>query len=313
MRTQQNLNTEILNEIIDGLSKSQKSLPCKLFYDEKGSQLFDLICELEEYYPTRTELKIMNDNIEEISSCFCDKSILVELGSGSSVKIRLLLNHLPNIAAYVPVDISSQHLFNSIDYLKSDHPKLVVHPLVADYTKEFSLPDFKLQYKTIDAFYPGSTIGNFTPEEAKPFLKRIAKTCGKKSGLLIGIDLKKDPDILNAAYNDNKNITADFNLNMLKNINTIVNADFDVNSFKHFAFYNEPEGRIEMHLISKINQYVKIGSETISFKKNETILTEYSYKYSIEDFAELIKGIYSVEKVWVDENKLFSVQFLRAL
>ena len=170
------LHNEILYEVINGLSKPQKSLPSKLFYDEKGSQLFDEICELEEYYPTRTEIKIMKDNIEEIASYIGDECLLVELGSGSSVKIRLLIDHLPTLSAYVPVDISSEHLLKSADNLKADHQQLVVHPLVVDYTKDFSLPKINEPFKTIDAFYPGSTIGNFTHEEAKSFLSRIAKT-----------------------------------------------------------------------------------------------------------------------------------------
>lgn len=308
----ENLYTEILDEIITGLSKKRKSLPSKLFYDEKGSQLFDSICELDEYYPTKTEIKIMNDNIKEIASCFGKKPVLVELGSGSSVKIRLLIDHLPNLVAYVPIDISPEHLLSSAESLKDDYPKLKVSPLIADYTQYFTLPEISETYNSIDAFYPGSTIGNFTSAEAKDFLKRIAKTCGKGSGLLIGVDLKKDAKILNAAYNDSKNVTAEFNLNMLNHINSILEADFDPDKFEHQAFYNEEQGRIEMHLISKEKQVVKIEDYSFEFEKDETILTEYSYKYSLEDFADLVKGIYFVEKVWVDENELFSVQFLRA-
>lgn len=310
---QENLHTEILDEIIEGLSKKQKSLPSKLFYDEKGSQLFDLICELEEYYPTRTEIKIMNDNVEEIASCFGDKSVLIELGSGSGVKSRLLIDHLPRLIAYVPIDISSEHLLSSAETLKEDYPHLNVYPLIADYTQYFTLPGISEAYNFIDAFYPGSTIGNFTPAEAKDFLRRIAKTCGKGSGLLIGVDLKKDVKILNAAYNDSKSVTAEFNLNILNNINNLVEADFDLDKFKHHAFYNEEQGRIEMHLISTEKQIVKIEDHSFKIEKDESILTEYSYKYGLEDFADLIKDIYSVEKVWVDDNKLFSVQFLRAL
>lgn len=307
------LQIETLDEVISGLSNPQKSLPSKLFYDEKGSQLFDEICELEEYYPTRTEVKIMSDNIEEIASYIGDECLLVELGSGSSVKIRLLIDHLPTLVAYVPVDISSEHLLKSADNLKADHQQLVVHPFIADYTKDFSLPKISEPYKTIDAFYPGSTIGNFTHEEARSFLSRIAKTCGKESGLLIGVDLKKDKNILNAAYNDKKNVTAEFNLNVLNHLNNLLGADFNLNKFKHHAFYNEEFGRIEMHLVSNEKQNVQIKNYSFSFKEDETILTEYSYKYSLEDFEQVASGIYKVEKVWVDEKKLFSVQFLRAI
>jgi len=307
------LHNETIDEVINGLSKPQKSLPSKLFYDEKGSKLFDEICELEEYYPTRTEIKILSNNIEEIASYIGDECLLVELGSGSSVKIRLLIDHLPTLTAYVPVDISSEHLLKSVDNLKVDHEELVVHPLVADYTKDFSLPKINESFKTIDAFYPGSTIGNFTHEEVKSFLNRIATTCGKESGLLIGVDLKKDPNILNAAYNDKKNITAEFNLNILNHLNNLLSADFNLNKFKHHAFNNEEFGRIEMHLVSNEKQDVQIEDYSFSFEKDETILTEYSYKYSLEDFKQIASGIYKVEKVWVDENSLFSIQFLRAL
>lgn len=310
---QEKLHADVLQEVIDGLNRLQKSLPSKYFYDERGSQLFDQICELDEYYPTRTELKILSENIEEIASNIGDKCVLVELGSGSSIKIRLLIDHLSTLSAYVPVDISSDHLLSSVESLKADHQNLVVYPLNADYTKYFTLPDISESYKTIDAFYPGSTIGNFTPKEAREFLSRIAKTCGNKSGLLIGVDIKKDARILEAAYNDVKNVTAEFNLNILENINNLIDADFNLNKFKHYAFYNEDEGRVEMHLLSKEKQLVHIENHTFEFEENETILTEYSYKYTIEEFAEIVTGIYSVEKVWIDENKLFSVQFLRAL
>ncbi|UCH65020.1 MAG: L-histidine N(alpha)-methyltransferase [Ignavibacterium sp.] len=311
--TEEAQQENILSEVIKGLSKPQKSLPSKLFYDERGSRLFDEICKLDEYYPTQTETKIMEDNIEEIASHIGDECVLVELGSGSSVKIRLLIDHLPTLAAYIPVDISSDHLINSTEDLKSDHPDLVVYPLNADYTKYFKLPAISESYKTIDAFYPGSTIGNFTPKEAGDFLKRIVKTCGKNSGLLIGVDLKKDTEILNAAYNDSKGVTAEFNLNILKHINNRIDADFDVKSFTHHAFYNEEFGRIEMLLISKKDQCVSINGYKSYLKKEETILTEYSYKYSLDDFAEIVAGIYNIEKIWVDKRKLFSVQFLRAL
>jgi L-histidine Nalpha-methyltransferase len=313
VKTQTTHHEDILDEITNGLKKSPKRLPTKLFYDEKGSQLFDKICELDEYYPTRTELKILNDNIEDITSHFGDKCMLVELGSGSSTKIRLLIDHLPTLTAYVPIDISSEHLIYSAECLKADNPTLKVYPLVADYTKEFALPKINEKYKTIDAFYPGSTIGNFTPEKARSFLEKVANTFGKDSGLLIGVDLKKDRSILDAAYNDSNGVTAEFNLNILNHINNLVNADFDINKFSHYAFYNEDVGRIEMHLISKESQEVKIDDEIISFEKNENILTEYSYKYSLQDFKNLVNGIYDVEKIWVDDNRLFSVQFLRAV
>jgi L-histidine Nalpha-methyltransferase len=303
----------ILDEIIKGLSKSQKTLPSKLFYDEKGSLLFDEICKLDEYYLTRTEIKIMQDNIEEIASFIGEKKVLVELGSGSSIKIRLLIEHLPDLVAYIPIDISEEHLIKSNKILRDDYPELEIYPLIADYTEWFDLPEINKDYNSIEAYYPGSTIGNFAPGEARAFLERINKICGKESGLLIGIDLKKEKQIINKAYNDDKGITAEFNLNILDHINEIFNADFNTNNFNHCAFYNEEAGRIEMHLVSSKPQTVSIGDNKFSFEKGESILTEYSYKYSLEDFAELIKGLYSVEKAWTDKNNFFSVQFLRSV
>lgn len=303
----------MLKEVLTGLNLPQKTLPSKYFYDEKGSALFDEICELDEYYPTRTEMKIMEDNIEDISFRIGEKCVLVELGSGSSIKIRLLIDHLDQLVAYVPVDISSEHLHKAIEGLKSDHANLNVYAVVADYTKQFTLPVISEPYKSVDAFYPGSTIGNFTPEEAWKFLKRIASICGKESGLLIGVDLIKDENILNAAYNDAKNITAQFNLNILNHINNEIGSDFNIDQYEHFAFYNKKETRIEMHLKSLTEQVVKIDGSLFTIKKDETILTEYSYKYSTESFKELVKGVYEVEKVWTDKNNLFSVQFLRSI
>lgn len=312
VKTEVTHHEKIADEILESLSETPKRLPTKLFYDEKGSLLFDQICELDEYYPTRTELKILEDNIDEIVDSIGEESLLLELGSGSSLKTRLLLDHLSNFSSYVPVDISSDHLVKSSATLKHDYPGLSIYPLVADYTKPFTLPEVLEPYKTVDAFYPGSSIGNFTPVEAKEFLKRIAKTCGSDSGLLIGVDLKKDERILNSAYNDAKGTTAQFNLNILNHINNLTDANFEVNKFLHLAFYNESESRIEMHLESKEDQEINIAGEKILFGKDELILTEFSYKYSVSDFKNLAQDIYTLENVWTDKNKLFSVQFYRA-
>jgi len=303
----------LLEEVIAGLSKPQKTLPSKLFYDERGSLLFDEITRLDEYYLTRTEIKIMRDNIYEIASYIGEKKILVELGSGSNIKIRLLIDHLPDLAAYIPVDISEEHLIKSSRALKNDYPGLEIHPIITDYSKWFSIPEINKRYNGVEAFYPGSTIGNFTPEEVKDFLGRISTICGQNSGLLIGVDLKKDKQILLKAYNDSKGITAEFNLNILRHINNIFDADFNVNNFHHCAIYNEVFSRIEMHLVSDKVQTVTVRKNKFTFDKSERIITEYSYKYSLDDFAELVKYIYKVEKVWLDENKFFSVQFLSSV
>ena len=302
---------EILSEVTEGLSLNPKRLPCKLFYDEKGSALFDKICSLVEYYPTRTELKIMEDNIEEMSSLLGEGTLLIELGSGSSIKIRLLLDNIPGLAGYVPVDISSEHLIQSAGDLKKLYPNLDIFPLAADYTKDFELPRIDKFYDHKAVYYPGSTIGNFTPSKAKSFLERIATICGKNGGVIIGVDLKKDKKILEDAYNDKDGITAAFNLNILEHINNELNSEFDLNKFKHLAFFNDKESRIEMHLVSKEKQEVSINDSTISFEKDESILTEYSYKYTLESFAELVSDYFDVRKVWVDKNQLFSIQYLR--
>ena len=302
---------EILSEVVEGLSLTPKRLPSKLFYDIKGSALFDDICKLDEYYPTRTELKIMENNIEEMSTLLGKGTLLIELGSGSSIKIRLLLDNIPGLAGYVPVDISSEHLVQSANELKELYPHIDIFPLAADYTKDFKLPEIDKPYDHKAVYYPGSTIGNFTPSKAKEFLERIAKICGRNGGIIIGVDLKKDKKILEAAYNDKKGVTAAFNLNMLEHINNELNSDFDLNKFQHFAFFNNKESRIEMHLISKENQNVYLNDKTIHFERDESILTEYSYKYTLESFAELVSDYFEVRKVWVDESRLFSIQYLR--
>ncbi len=197
--------------------------------------------------------------------------------------------------------------------MNDEYSELKIYPLVTDFTRWFNLPELKEEYNSIHAFYPGSTIGNFKPEEARGFLERIAKICGSGSGLLIGVDLQKDENILNKAYNDSEGITAEFNLNILSHINNLFGANFDLSKFKHQAFYNKKESRIEMHLLSLAQQIVKINDNSFSIGRYETILTEYSFKYNLKSLAELVKGIYNVEKVWMDNNKFFSVQFLRAV
>lgn len=304
---------EILREVLNGLTKTVKELPCKLFYDERGSNLFDEITRLDEYYPTRTEMQILEENIAEIGCLLGEGTVLIELGSGSSRKIRLLLDNIPGLAAYIPIDISSEQLINSAVKLSGDYPEIEIIPLVADYTNEFKLPEINKPYDHISAFYPGSTIGNFTPEEAKSFLKRIAKLIGKNGGMIIGVDLKKDKKTLEAAYNDSKGVTAEFNLNILKHINNETGSDFKPGNFQHVAFYNMHAGRIEMHLVSKVDQKIHLNGSVIEMKKNDDILTEYSYKYTLKEFADLIQDFFEVRTVWTDKNSLFSVQYLRVI
>jgi L-histidine Nalpha-methyltransferase len=300
----------LLAEVLDGLQKPQKELPCKLFYDEKGSALFDQICELEEYYLTRTEMAIMNEYIDEISTLLGKKCLLIEFGSGSSIKIRLLLDHLEEPAAYVPIDISAEHLMKSVTTLAEDYPQVKIVPVFADYTQPFDLPPLHFPWSHKVMYYPGSSIGNFTSEEARDFLKRIAKLSGKGGGLLIGVDLKKDRNTLEAAYNDKKGITAAFNLNMLERLNRELGADFHLDQWRHYAFYNSDKGRMEIYLISRKNQYAHLNDTPIFFKKGEAVLTEYSYKYTLEEFEQLASGVFRVERVWTDKHGKFSMQYL---
>ncbi len=310
VKTEEIVQEDILKEVKDGLLKSNKQLPSKLFYDEIGSKLFDEICKQEEYYPTRTEMQILEDNIDDIVDVIGEDALLVEFGSGSSLKTRLILENLNQLAGYIPIDISSEHLKNSVEILNKKFPGLDIYPLAADYTKEFELPEIRKPYKKIVAYFPGSTIGNFTPEEAKYFLRKISKISGANGSLLIGVDLDKDKTILEKAYNDSNGITAAFNLNMLNHINNKIGSNFNPNNFDHYAFYNRTAGRIEMHLLSKEEQYIRINGSTIFMKKGEDILTEYSYKYSLISFAGLVDDIYDVKKVWLDDKKLFSIQYL---
>jgi dimethylhistidine N-methyltransferase len=298
------------NDVLHGLGHDPKWLPCKYFYDAQGADLFDRICHLEAYYPTRTELAIMRCHVREMASLIGRRARLVELGSGSSTKTRILLDHAQELDAYVPVDISREYLARATEGLIRDYPHLSVVPVCADYSRPFTLPETRRSVRTV-VYFPGSTIGNFQPAEAKQFLKVIAGLCHGGGGLLIGVDLKKDRRILDVAYNDPEGVTAAFNLNLLARINRELDGDFDLGAFHHRAFYDAGEGRIEMQLVSASRQLVRVGRSIFSFAEGEAICTEYSYKYSIEDFAKLaVSAGWVVRRVWTDERSLFSVQYL---
>ena len=302
--------TPFLNDIIKGFSKKQKEIPAKYFYDERGSLLFDQICEVQEYYPTRTEMGIMRDNISEMADLIGSRTLLVEYGSGSSLKTRVLLEHL-DLAGYVPIDISKEHLYQSAEQLRLDYPEIPIYPVHADYSSKVEIPVPQDQFDRSVFFFPGSTIGNFDPEQALEFLKRISASAGHGGGLLIGVDLQKEPQILEAAYNDAAGVTAAFNLNLLIRANRELNADFDTEGFEHKALYNEEEGRIEMHLISLCEQQVNVGGHVFEFEKEETIHTENSYKYTLPQFAALSKRAdFKVERLWTDKNCFFSIHYL---
>jgi dimethylhistidine N-methyltransferase len=298
-------------ELLAGLRHSPKTLPCKFFYDARGSQLFDQICDLDEYYLTRTEISILRENITEIAELCGPLCRLVELGSGSSRKTRLLLDHLDTPAAYVPIDISRTHLMQAAAALNGDYLPLEILPVCADYNQRITLPaPSKASERTV-LFFPGSTLGNFEPWQAQCFLRRLASWCNPGDGLLIGVDLQKSRQVLEPAYNDPKGITADFNLNLLRRANRELGADFRLHQFRHQAIYNEAQSRIEMHLVSTSPQVVHIGGQTIPFAASEPIVTEFSYKYSLAAFHHLAcsSGWHPVQ-TWMDSRQWFSVHFL---
>jgi dimethylhistidine N-methyltransferase len=302
-----------LSAAVSGLSQPQKSLPCKFFYDKRGSRLFNEICELEEYYPTRTEDRILRDNIAEITELIGGGCRLVEFGSGTSAKTRHLLRHLSDVSGYVPIDISGPQLLESVAQLGSEFPALEICPMEADYNEIAELPRTRRTPGKTVAFFPGSTIGNFAPGEAVSFLSNIASLCGSDGGLLIGVDRKKDRRVLEAAYNDQRGVTARFNLNLLARANRELGADFDLASFRHHAPYNEDLGRIEMRLISTRFQVVHLDSQPFTFDPGEYITTEYSYKYTLPGFTGLaLKAGFELVKSWEDRNHLFSVLLLQA-
>ena len=300
-----------LAEVLIGLRKPQKELPSKYFYDERGSQLFGRICELQEYYITRIEASIMQAHIREMVELIGPHVLVIEHGCGNCEKARFLMNHLRDPAAFIPIDISKEQLLQVAKELDSIYPQLQVLPVCADYTSNFELPIPKQESKRTVVYFPGSTISNFDPIPAKHFLEHVANLCGSNGALLIGVDLEKDPAVFHNAYNDSEGLTAAFNLNLLERINRELGCDFQLDAFEHYAFYNPRESRVEMHLISQRGQVVHISGETISFSKGESIWTESSYKYTLDEFEQLatVAG-FRVERVWVDERQWFSVQYL---
>jgi L-histidine N-alpha-methyltransferase len=304
------LDKDFTRTVLDGLCRTPKALPPKLLYDARGSQLFDRICEVEEYYPTRTELAILAERAAEIGRLAGPGAVLVEFGSGSSVKVRLVLDELQDPAAYIPIDISAEHLEAAAAALRADYPDLPIVPVAADFTQPIRLPEVAGDGRRL-GFFPGSTIGNFEPPEAEAFLGQARRLLGRGARLLIGVDLKKDKAVLNAAYDDSEGVTAAFNLNLLERINREAGGDFDASAFAHRAFYNGERGRVEMHLESRRDQAVNIAGERVAFAAGETIHTESSYKYAPEEFARLSKRAgWRPLRRWTDAGPLFSVWFL---
>jgi L-histidine N-alpha-methyltransferase len=299
-----------LAEIQAGLGQQQKSISPKYFYDDAGSKLFDAICELPEYYPTKTELGIMYENIAELATLVGPQASLIEFGSGSSLKTRVLLERLHELAVYVPVDISEEHLLQTAESIRADFPAVEVLPVVADFMRPFQLPSPQVMPLRNIIYFPGSTIGNFPKEAAHKLMQVMYHEAGEDGALLIGVDLQKDVAVLERAYNDSQGITAEFNLNVLRRLNREFDGTFDLDRFAHRAIYNEAAGRIEMYLDSLVDQTASVGGREFRFVEGESILTEHSHKYTLEGFAGMaLEAGFQVERVWMDAGGLFSLQY----
>ncbi len=303
---------DLRREVLAGLAAQPRAIPAKFFYDARGSALFDRICELPEYYQTRTETAILRRALPQLGSLIGADCLLVELGSGASRKVRLLLEEL-RPSAYVGVDISKEFLLASTQTLARDYPWLEVHAACVDFSDGLQIPHCDpLAHKM--AFFPGSSIGNFDPDDAVHLMRDVGALVGDGGHLLIGVDLKKPVALLNAAYNDAAGVTAEFNLNLLQRIRSELNSDIDPDAFDHYAFYNPTAGRIEMHLISRLSQEVHIEGSAFSFVPGEGIHTENSYKYTVAGFGELAaRAGFRQQAVWCDEDGFFSVQLLEYL
>ncbi len=300
--------SEFLAEALAGLSATPRTLPCKFFYDEHGSDLFLQICELPEYYVTRTEISILSKFSGEMAESIGEGAELVGFGTGAGMKTRLLLDQLQNPIAYVPVDISKQRLIESAKDLQRAMPQLEVLPVCADYLQPIRLPTPSQQPEHIAVYFPGSTIGNLEPPQARDFLARVRALSGHSGGLIIGIDLQKPTEILESAYNDQAGVTSQFNLNLLVRANRELDADFDLDCWRHRAVYNREIGRIEMHLVSVGEQVVRLGDQSFCFADGETIITEFSYKYTQESFVALAESAgFQKSRVWTDPKGYFAV------
>ncbi len=295
-------------ETLAGLSASPRSLPCKFFYDERGARLFRKICDLPEYYITRTELQILRLHGAEIARILGPDVELIGLGTGAGTKTRVLLEEMDRPAVYVPIDISKEQLQGSAARFREVFPQLQILPVCADYLEPFELPLPRRPSDRSVVYFPGSTIGNFEPAAAIAFLRRLAELAGSDGGLLIGVDLQKDRRIIERAYNDRAGVTAEFNLNLLARANREFDADFDLGHWTHRAIYNPDKGRIEMYVVSAINQSIRIDGKQFDFHAGEKILTEYSYKYTPEGFARIAASAgFAFQKIWSDRKKLFGV------
>ncbi len=305
------LDDSFLEDVVSGLSDPVRTLPSKYFYDSRGSRLFDQICQLEEYYPPRVETEIMVDSVAEMVDRLGPNLRLIEFGSGSSIKTRLLLENLLDLHSYLPVDISGDHLLAVAQELITDYPFLTVSPVVADFTMLRSIePDDGIGRTCV--YFPGSTIGNFMTGEAEDLLASIASLCGTDGSTLIGIDLQKDVDVLEKAYNDRAGVTAEFNKNVLRRINCELSGDFAVDQFDHHAYYDEDNHRMEMHLLCRVDQRVRIDEHSFDFRAGETIRTEVSHKYTIDGFAQIAAAAgWELRDTWTDSQNYFAIVHLQ--
>lgn len=301
------------DDVVEALSRQpQRELPTQYLYDERGSQLFDRICELPEYYPTRTELAIMERDAGAMAEAIGPGALIVEYGSGSSIKTRRLLERLPQAAGCVLVDISRDHLLRSAEALAARFPEVEVLPVCADFTAPFDVPATQATVQRRVVYFPGSTIGNFLPDQALGLLRQMGEQVGVGGGLLIGTDLRKDPSVLEAAYNDAQGVTAEFNLNLLRRINRELGANFRLDAWRHQAIYDQELGRIEMLLISRDDQTIEVAGQRFEVAQGESIRTEYSHKYAIEGFHRIAgKAGFEPVTVWTDPQQLFAVHLLQ--
>lgn len=301
----------LVEQVLAGLRSTPKRLSSAYLYDRRGSQLFEAICELPEYYLTRTETGILARSALEMADCIGEHALLLEPGSGSSRKTRLLLDALPDLAAYVPVDISRTHLLEAARALQTAYPRLQVLPVCADFTQGFTLPPSRRPPTRVAVFFPGSTLGNFDAPQAIRLLELMRRTAGAGGGLLVGIDLAKDPAILERAYNDAAGVTAAFNMNLLVRLNRELAADFDPRCFRHEAVWVPAESRIEMHLVSLRAQTVHLADERVEFTAGERLVTEHCHKYTAESFAAQARAAgWTPRCSWTDPLGYFSVQYL---
>jgi dimethylhistidine N-methyltransferase len=307
----------MLKEILNGLKSEKKTISPKFLYDKHGSELFEQICELKEYYPTRTEIGILESYSNEISKLIGPRAHLIEFGSGSSKKTRLLINSLSQPSTYIPIDISREFLYSTFLDLKKEYPYLRILPIYADFTQPLCFPSdaltLEFEGKSV-IFFPGSTLGNFEPQSALRLLSQSAQWLGRQGMMLVGIDLVKNREILEKAYNDPRGITAAFNLNLLRRINQELQGNFDLNQFRHHAYFNIQESRIEMHLMSQSQQDVSIQGEKLHFEKGESIHTENSYKYTPDSFERMAHASgFNKVQMWTDPQRLFAVYLLEAI